>query len=51
MMPKENNENARELAMLRYQVEHYQSQGKGAITQQLNAEIRRLVNKMDAVKE
>ncbi|MDR1879381.1 MAG: hypothetical protein LBQ78_00400 [Tannerellaceae bacterium] len=51
MMTKKNEKSSRLLAMLRYQAEHYQSLGKGAISQQLNARIRRLLNEMsvDAV--
>lgn len=47
MMTKKNEKSARALAMLRYQVNQYQALGKGAITQQLNAEIRRLLNEMN----
>ena len=36
------------LAMLRYQAERYQSMGQGAMSQRLNAEIRRLLATMDA---
>jgi hypothetical protein len=45
------NENSiRTLAMLRYQAAHYQSLGKGSMSQQLNAQIRRLEMKKDAVR-
>lgn len=43
-----NEGNLRMLAMLRYQVERYQSMGQGAMSQRLNAEIRRLLATMDA---
>jgi hypothetical protein len=52
MMMKKNEESLRALEMLRYQASHYQAAGYGAKSQQLNAEIRRLTNKMntEAVK-
>ncbi len=43
-----NEGNLRMLAMLRYQAERYQSMGQGAMSQRLNAEIRRLLATMDA---
>ena len=42
MRTMKNEEGPRALAMLRYQAAHYQSLGKGAISQQLNAKIRRI---------
>lgn len=48
MIVKMNEESARALAMLRYQAEHYRLGGKGAVSQQINAKIRRLLNKMNA---
>ncbi|MDR1161516.1 MAG: hypothetical protein LBK45_04165 [Tannerellaceae bacterium] len=52
MMTRKNEENVRTLEMLRYQAEHYQASGRGAMSQQINARIRRLVNQIntDAVK-
>jgi hypothetical protein len=47
MMTKKDEKSNRVLAMLRYQAEHYQSLGKGAISQQINARIRRLLNEMN----
>ncbi|GEM_PF-49356 len=47
MMTRKIDEGSRALAMLRYQAEHYQSVGKGAIAQQINAKIRRLTNELD----
>ncbi|MCD7933500.1 MAG: hypothetical protein LUE98_01335 [Tannerellaceae bacterium] len=38
------DERQRTIAMLRYQAERYQAMGKGSISQQLNAKIRRLMN-------
>ena len=46
MMMRENEKNFRALAMLRYQADRYQSAGNGAMSQQLNAEIRRLLSAM-----
>jgi len=45
---RENEKSLRTLAMLRYQAEHYQAMGKGSLSQQVNAEIRRLLDKMNA---
>lgn len=42
-MVRENAKELRELAMLRYQADRYQAAGNGAMSQQLNAEIRRLL--------
>ncbi|WP_280746280.1 MULTISPECIES: hypothetical protein [unclassified Parabacteroides] len=38
----------RTLAMLRYQAEHYRTVGRGSVSQQLDAKIRRLVKEMNA---
>ena len=46
MMTSRNEENLRTLAMLRYQADRYQSAGNGAMSQRLNAEIRRLMSEM-----
>lgn len=43
-----NEASLRMLAMLRYQAERYQLMGKGAMSQRLNAEIRRLLAAMGA---
>lgn len=48
MMMRENEKSIRALAMLRYQAARYQSAGNGAMSQKLNAEIRRLMSKMTA---
>lgn len=52
MMTSKNEKSMRTLAMLRYQAVRYQSAGNGAMSQQVNAEIRRLLNEMggEAVK-
>jgi hypothetical protein len=52
MMTRKNEESTRTLEMLRYQAEHYQASGRGAMSQQINARIRRLLNQInaDAVK-
>ena len=47
MMTK-NEQNMRMIAMLRYQAQHYQMVGRGAMVQQLNAKIRRLTTEMSA---
>ena len=44
MMNRMNDESYRTLAMLRYQAEHYRLVGNGSMSQQINAEIRRLEN-------
>lgn len=46
-MMKENEKSMRTLAMLRYQADRYQSMGNGLMCQQINAEIRRLMNEMN----
>jgi hypothetical protein len=52
MKTMKNEKGLRALAMLRYQAAHYQSLGKGAISQQLNAKIRQLQieQNVDAVR-
>jgi hypothetical protein len=52
MMTRKNERSTRTLEMLRYQAEHYQAIGRGAMSQQINAQIRSLVNQInaDAVK-
>jgi hypothetical protein len=52
MMTRKNERNTRTLEMLRYQAKHYQASGRGAMSQQINARIRRLLNQInaDAVK-
>lgn len=52
MIMRENEKSMRALEMLRYQASHYQAKGNGAMSQQLNAKIRRLLGeiKSDAVK-
>ena len=47
MMIRENEENLRTLAMLRYQADRYQSVGNGSMCQRVNAEIRRLMSQMN----
>ncbi len=47
MMMTKNDKSLRDLAMLRYQAQRYQSMGNGAMSQQLNAKIRRLMKEMD----
>ena len=42
MYLRENEKALKELAMLRYQADRYQATGNGAMSQQLNAEIRRI---------
>lgn len=48
MIMRENEKSLRALAMLRYQADHYQAMGRGSMSQQINAEIRRLTNKINA---
>lgn len=48
MMTSRNEENLRALAMLRYQADRYQSMRNGAMSQRVNAEIRRLLEEMGA---
>ena len=50
-MLRENEKEFRELAMLRYQADRYQAAGNGAMSQQLNAEIRRLLATIEEVSE
>ncbi|MDL2256235.1 hypothetical protein LJC38_06595 [Parabacteroides sp. OttesenSCG-928-K15] len=50
MMIRVNENNQRALEMLRYQVNNYKAVGNGAMTQQLNAKIRRLMEQSNAVK-
>ena len=51
MMLRENEKELRELAMLRYQADRYQAAGNDAMSQQLNAEIRRLLATIEEVSE
>ena len=51
MMLRENEKELRELAMLRYQADRYQAACNGAMSQQLNAEIRRLLATIEEVSE
>mgnify|MGYP001776124611 CR=1 len=51
MMMRESEKNQRALAMLRYQADRYQSAGNGAMSQRLNAEIRRLLDLISADAE
>ena len=46
MMMRENEKSLRALAKLRYQTDRDQSAGNGAMSQRLNAEIRRLMSEM-----
>ena len=48
MMIRKNEKSLRTLAMLRYQAEHYQAAGKGSMSQQIVAEIRRLSDEINA---
>lgn len=48
MMMSRNEESQRALAMLRYQADRYQSMKNGLMCQRVNAEIRRLLDEMDA---
>lgn len=43
-----NEKSQRALEMLRYQANHYRAIGNGAMSQQLNAKIRRLMSEMSA---
>lgn len=47
MMIRENEKEQKTLAMLRYQADRYQAAGNGAMSQRLNAEIRRLMATME----
>jgi len=44
IMTKRNEENLKDLAMLRYQANRYQAVGNGSMCQRINAQIRRLSN-------
>lgn len=46
MMMRENEKSLRALAMLRYQADRYQAMGNGAMSQMVNAQIRRIQNQM-----
>ena len=48
MMMRENEKSLRALAMLRYQADRYQAVGNGSMCQRVNAEIRRLMDEMNA---
>ncbi len=48
MVLVENEKSLRTLAMLRYQADRYQAMGNGSMCQRVNAEIRRLMEKMSA---
>lgn len=48
MMLVENDKSMRTLAMLRYQADRYQVMGNGSMCQRVNAEIRRLMEKLGA---
>ncbi len=50
-MLRENEKELRELAMLRYQADRYQATGNGAMSQQLNAEIRRLLAEIEEMSD
>lgn len=47
-MMRKNEESLRALAMLRYQANKYQFVGNGSMSQQVNAQIRRLMNEIEA---
>ena len=51
MILRENEIELRELAMLRYQADRYQAAGNGAMSQQLNAEIRRLLAAIEEMSD
>lgn len=51
MMMRESEKSLRALAMLRYQADRYQAARNGAMSQRLNAEIRRLLNEMRVEEE
>lgn len=48
MIMRENEKSLRALAMLRYQADRYQAVGNGSMCQRVNAEIRRLLDEMNA---
>lgn len=48
MIMRENEKSVRALAMLRYQADRYQAVGNGSMCQRVNAEIRRLLDEMNA---
>ena len=48
MMTSRNEEILRAFAMLRYQADRYRSMRNGTMSQRVNAEIRRLLEEMDA---
>lgn len=48
MIMRENEKSLRTLAMLRYQADRYQAVGNGSMCQRVNAEIRRLMDEMNA---
>lgn len=48
MITSRNEESLRTLAMLRYQADRYRSMRNGAMSQRVNAEIRRLLDQMGA---
>lgn len=48
MMIRKNEESLRTLAMLRYQANRYQLVGNGSMCQQVNMQIRRLMNEIEA---
>ena len=50
-MVRENEKELRELAMLRYQADRYQAAGNGAMSQHLNAEIRRLLATIEEMSD
>lgn len=47
-MTRKNEEGLRTLAMLRYQANRYQFVGNGSMCQQVNMQIRRLMNELNA---
>ena len=51
MMVREDEKELRELAMLRYQADRYQAAGNGAMSQELNAEIRRLLATIEEMSD
>ncbi len=48
MVLVENEKSLRTLAMLRYQADRYKAMGNGFMCQRLNAEIRRLKERLSA---
>ncbi len=48
MCKKENLNNERTLAMLRYQENRYKTLGNGSMCQRINAQIRQLLEMMNA---